>query len=159
MQFGRLILATTTLVALAFTYTLMRAAVGPRRLFWIPLCTLIFAMMIVSGTRTNFILLTAVLGLVGTVAKARVPVHGLFVRVALIGLVNSALIPALGQVLTSDRKFFAARIQSLEAVLSGDFASDASFQERAQSYAVAKSAFMDSPWFRVGRGHPFLLRV
>ncbi len=112
-------------------------------------------MMIVSGTRTNFILLTAVLGLVGTVAKARVPVHGLFVRVALIGLFVTALIPALGQVLTSDRGVFAARIQSLEAVLSGDFASDASFQERAQSYAVAKSAFMDSPWFGVGPGHPF----
>jgi O-antigen ligase len=155
LQFGRLLLATTTLVALAFTYTLMRAAIGPRRLLWIALCAFIFAMMVVSGTRTSFVLLAAVLGLVGSAAKARVPIHGLFAKLALIGLLLFALIPTLGRLLTSDQKFLAARIRSMEAILSGDFASDASFQERAQSYAVAKSAFMHSPWFGVGPGHAF----
>ena len=59
LGFGRLILATTALVALAFAYCLVRAAAGPRLLRWMTLCTVIIAMMMVSGSWTNLVLLGA----------------------------------------------------------------------------------------------------
>jgi hypothetical protein len=153
--FGRLILATTTLAALGFAYTLMRASVELHRLRWILLSALIMALMIVSGTRTNLVFLAAALGMIGSTTKARIPMRKLLTTMALVILLVVASIPILTKMLTDDPSFLGGRTRGAISVLEGNLMGDASFQARAESYAVAKDVLTDSPLVGVGPGYAF----
>jgi hypothetical protein len=155
LEVGRLILATTTLVALAFAYVITKAATGPHRSVWILLSTVILAMMMVSGTRTNLVLLAAAIGIVGTAAKGRVPINRLVTQMAFLVLLAAISIPVLGRLLTDDPQFLSKRIAATVAVMTGKFATDGSFLERAHAYATAKAAFLQSPLVGLGPGHAF----
>jgi hypothetical protein len=155
LEVGRLILATTTLVALAFAYLLMKAATGPNRPVWIILSTVTIAMMMVSGTRTNLVLLAAAIGIVGSAAKGRVPIYRLVIQIAFLLLLAGVSIPVLGKLLTDDPQFLSKRISAATAVMTGKFATDGSFLERAHAYATAKAVFLQSPLVGIGPGHAF----
>jgi O-antigen ligase len=133
----------------------MKAATGPNRPVWILLSTVIIAMMMVSGTRTNLVLLAAAIGIVGSAAKGRVPIYRLVIQMAFLLLLAGVSIPVLGKLLTDDPQFLSKRISAAAAVMTGKFATDGSFLERAQAYATAKAVFLQSPLVGVGPGHAF----
>ena len=65
--------------------------------------------------------------------------HRLLIQVGFVGVLAVASIPVLGEAITSDPQFLDSRIRATKAIFTGNFAADASFRERAESYAVAKA--------------------
>jgi len=152
LGFGRFVLATSTLAALGFAYTLTKAGVGPHRLRWLLASAAIMTVMLVSGTRTNLFLLAAAIGVVGSSAKLRVPAARIAGLILQIAVAVAVVLPVLASALISDPGFIQGRIGSALSVVTGQAAADQSFAGRQQSYAIARGIFSQFPWFGIGPG-------
>jgi hypothetical protein len=153
---GRVLLATATLPILAFCLAVVLASRRgqPNRIWWATLAVIIPAAMLVTGSRT-FILVfaAALLGLVGSAAKARIPLGRLFAMATPGLLVTASLLGILAQGWVTNSAFVQGRIAVTASVLAGDFTSDASFQARASSYYFAWARFTDHFLLGGGPGH------
>lgn len=148
---GRLVLATTTLAALGFSFAMVRAAGGPQRIRWAAAAVAVLALMLVTGTRTNLVLLAAVIGVVGSRAKSRVSLLRGLTVVAALALAAAAAIPALASRLSDDPQFISRRLEDLRVALSGG--SDQSLAARTFDYRLARAQFDGHAWFGFGAGH------
>ena len=147
----RLVLSTTTLAALGFSYALVRAGSGPDRARWAALAVTILTFMLVNGTRTNLVLLAALFGVVGVPAKARVTfARGLALVLGLV-LATAAVVPALAARLSDDPQFLSRRVEDLRVAVTGG--PDQSLQARAFDSQVARSEFGAHLWLGEGAGH------
>jgi O-antigen ligase len=153
LGFGRVVLATTTLAALGFAYTITKAGLGPHRLRWLAASTAIMTMMLVNGTRTNIVLLVATVGVVGSRNKLHVPARRVVSMCLFIVAAAAVVLPVLASVLVDSPNFLQQRILGALSVITGQAGADQSFVARQQSYVVARDAFSQSPWFGIGPGH------
>jgi hypothetical protein len=149
---GDVMLATATLAALGFAYTITRAGLGPHRLRWLLASTAIMSAMLVNGTRTNLFLLAATAGIVGSTTKLRVPARRIVGLILQIGAAVAVVVPALAMVFISDPLFIQQRIRGAMLLVTGQSAADPSYMARQRSYSVARSTFSQFPWFGVGPG-------
>lgn len=152
---GRVVLASTSLVALCFSYTLTRAVLGPRRLLWIIASGAIISIMLSSGSRAALLLFVAILGLIGFRNHGRGRLRWVVGIALVVGSITVVVAPIVSNVLTGSPDFFQSRLRAALTVLDGNASSDLSYQVRAHSYEVTRQAFLESPWFGVGPGHTY----
>ncbi|WP_143670795.1 hypothetical protein [Streptomyces sp. OV198] len=153
---GRVLLATASFCAFAFSYAFVRAGVGPHRPRWLLAAAVIAAALLVTGTRTNLVIIAAaVLGALGPIRKGRVPPLRLVTVGAPTALATVALFPALTFVLSIDSTFLSQRLDTMRQVLGGNLAADQSFQLRALSYAQAQQRWLEHPWLGGGPGYMY----
>jgi hypothetical protein len=152
---GRIVLATSTLAALGFAYSLTKAGLGPHRPRWLLASTAILTLMLISGTRTNIFLLAAAVGVAGSRASLRVPARRILGLILQIVAAVAVVLPLVASALIDNPVFFQSRISGAMSVITGQGAPDQSFVERQRAYAVARDTFLQFPWFGVGPGHTF----
>lgn len=154
LPFGRFVVSSLVLPALAFALALVRAsyARGWARILWLMPIVIIPAAMLVTGTRTNLIVFLAILGVLGTTAKRRVPLGKALGLVAFGAAMIVTALPALATVLVSQPGFMEARIQALLLVLSGNSAADMSYTMRNEQYYYAAQWISEAPLFGKGLG-------
>lgn len=150
----RVVLATTAVPALAFAYALVNASLAPRMLRWPVLAVTIAALMLVTGTRTNLVLVFVCAGLVGAAAKARFTVGRLLLVAGATVAGCAATLPLLGGLVLSDPGFLTGRLAAAVTASRNGLA-DQSFAIRAASYASARAQFAEHPWFGSGPGHMY----
>ena len=150
---GRIVLATTTLAALGFAYTITKAGLGPHRLRWLMAASAIMTVMLVNGSRTNVVLLAATLGVVGSRAKVRVPFRRIVVLILQLGAAVTITLPFLAAALIREPDFIGQRISGVVNVITGQATADQSYMARQQSYALARQTFLHFPLFGIGPGH------
>ncbi|GAA2874048.1 hypothetical protein GCM10010472_34190 [Pseudonocardia halophobica] len=155
LPFGRFVLSSAVIVALCFAYAVTMAGLPRRRgrVGWAVVATIILVVMLLSGTRTNIVLLAALVGVVGLAKPSAVSPRRMASLVLCILLAFVTVAPLVAHVVVSDPTFFSDRIQSAEAVLTGEAASDGSFGERQQAYEWTAEAFADHPILGTGPGH------
>jgi hypothetical protein len=153
LDFGRLILSTVALVALAFSLGVTRAGLGPRRIIWTLAVMTIASAMLISGSRTNLLLFIAIIAVVGSSRRARV--GGLRMAVTgLVALASTALvIGALGGIVVQDPRFLQSRVDRSVQVLTGSASADLSFLERMTSYKWTWEAFQSHMVWGTGPGY------
>lgn len=154
LPFGRFVVSSLVLPALAFSLALVRAAYarGVARLAWLAPLVIIPGALLVTGTRTNLIVFLAVLGVLGTTATRRVTL-GKVAGLAAFGIASLVVaLPALASVLIAQPGFFEGRIQALQLVLSGNAAGDMSYAMRMEQYYYAAQWIAEGPLFGKGPG-------
>lgn len=144
--------SSTAIPALGFTYAIVQAARGRQPLRWGGLALAIAALMLVTGTRTNLVLVFAFVGIVGLRSKARLPIWKVAGAVASVGGVAALVVPFLAGLVIEDPRFFSSRVAEAMGA-AADAASDQSYLMRQHSYEVSQTTFAAHPWFGVGPGH------
>jgi hypothetical protein len=154
LPFGRFVVSSLVLPALAFAVALVRAtyARGRDRILWLLPIVIIPAAMLVTGTRTNLIVFLAILGVLGTTAKRRVPLGKALGLMAFGAAMVVTALPALAAVVISQPGFMEARTQALLLVLSGNGGADQSYAMRNEQYYYAAQWISESPFFGKGLG-------
>lgn len=148
----RFILASFALSVVPFSYALVRCSVGPHRLRWLLLAIWVPAILLLSGTRTNVVLLFGLLGLLGTRRKVRLtPARMAGLAVAVTALIAGAL--AVLARFTGQSQFLSARIGLATRFIGSGNDQSAVLRERA--YTVALQAFQGHPLLGTGPGHLF----
>lgn len=153
LSFGRFIVSSPMVAALGFTVALVMIvyARGWARLFWLVPIMVIPAALLVTGTRTNLVVFLAILGVLGTTAKRRIPVRkALLVAVIMVGAVV-IMLPIVADHVISQPGFLETRIQALSNVVTGD-AHDQSYDARNEQYYYAGQWIAESPLFGKGPG-------
>ena len=150
---GRLILATTTLAALGFCYAATRAALGPHRPRWSTAAVVIAASMLVTGTRTNLVLLVALIGIVGRKSLGFVSPLRAATTASVFIAATCGFIVVLAQNLISDPEFLQKRIR-IALNFAGE-RQDQSYEMRRSAYSLAHERFIEHPWFGAGPGYKY----
>ena len=176
LPLDRLALPSFTLAALAYAIAIAIAVGGPGRLRWTIFAAVILGCLLLTGTRTSFVLLGALIAVGAVVAFTRHR-QGMMVavRVGLIQLVAIVLIvgfsvagrssePLLpdgtpivstspdGNAAGVPGKDLGDRFVTLDDVTSGR---DPSFLERIEQTRVAWMVFLEHPAIGVGPGYEF----
>lgn len=149
------LLASLTMLAVPLALALVMALVGRGiRWIWLIYGACLVLSVLVTGTRTGLLFPIAVLGIIGSVTKQRVPVLKAAAGLALgCGLVAVGL-PIVGDRLTTVG-FGQDRIQAaLDAVLGG-LSTDQSGALRERAYAIAEGIAIDHPLLGQGVGGTF----
>lgn len=153
---GRFVLATATFSLLALIYVALRCCSDRRPLGWFLVGTVITGALLITGTRTNIVLiLAALVGMAGPVSKARVPIRRVIgFTIALAGAMSLTL-PLLSSRLFTRRDFLNSRLQAFVESVEGGLSADQSFQLRAASYAAAQSRWEEHPWLGGAPGYVY----
>jgi hypothetical protein len=155
LGFTRIVLSTTTLVAVGFMYAVLRASLGPKRIPWLLAALLIMVTMLLSGSRTNLVLLVGFIGLVGARRKARISIMKATTMVIVTAASVIVLLPWAGNKVFSDPTFLSSRVHAAQLVLTGRAAEDMSFTMRQSQYDWATREFSLHPWLGTGPGHRY----
>jgi len=154
LPFGRFVLSSLVLPGLAFGLALVMVfharSVTARILWLIPIIAIPIAML-VTGTRTNLIIFIAILFVLGSVKKARVPLGRMIVLVIVAGIAGVVLFPIAVSVAVADPDFIANRVTALVSALTGN--GDASQSFRQDQAETAAEMISYSPFFGFGLGY------
>lgn len=138
---------------LAFALVLALRARGIN-LLWFAFAAGLFLSVIVTGTRTAFVLIAVIFGICGSSERKAVPLLKLLAGGLLGVTVIGILAPLAGSLLSSE-DFVNQRIESAIATLQNGFTSDQSGLIRARAYAYATSIWRDFPLLGQGVGATF----
>lgn len=156
LQASRIGLASLFVPAALFAYG-MSAVLHARRLMWLAVSAFVLALLLVTGTRTNLVLLIAPLAIALSARQYRLARS---IRLAVLGpiAVAATLVFGLAIVNVSDasRDDLGVRIALLRETGG---ASDDSFSERYLQAQVAWRTFKSSPVVGAGPGVPFKWRT
>lgn len=143
--------ATTIPLALCLVLGLGRRGI---RLGWLVFAPLMLTAVLVTGTRTGFVLPLVLLGIVGAVAKQRVRFSKALCGVALGGGALAAALPLAGAWLSSE-SFVQERMDLMVRTIQLGFAQDNSglIRERARQYCL--EIFTGNPLMGQGLGKYF----
>lgn len=154
LPFGRFVLSSLVLPGLAFGLALVTVfharSVIARILWLIPIIAIPIAML-VTGTRTNLIIFIAILFVLGSMRKARVPLGRMIALVIVAGVAGLVLFPIAVSVAVADPDFIANRVAALISALSGN--GDASQSFRQDQAEIAAEMISYSPFFGFGLGY------
>lgn len=153
LPLGKFTLSTFALMAAPFCYGLVRAALGPHRVRWAAFALLILVAVLVTGTRTGLVLLTAVLGVVGATSKMRVPVPRAAAVVLPLCVAIAVVTPVVALRVSDDPTFFRHRVQAAANILKGGETTDQSLLARKRSYRLATDQIRAHPVLGTGPGH------
>lgn len=149
-------LASMTLCVLPFCYALIKTLKpGRHRIGWMALAGTIPAALLVTGTRTTFVLGTALVGMAGSRKKMRVSPATVLVVALLGGAAVVYLIPALALAVTGDPQFFGERFGSLGSLLDGGTVYDESYRQRQLAYNFTRDVWHLHFWLGTGPGYYF----
>lgn len=153
LSFGRFVVSSLMLPAFVFALALVKAGLssGWARFAWAIPVVVIPSAMLVTGTRTNLIIFLALLGVLGSRAKMRVPPLRAMALVGSGGLATALLLPVLAGAVVAQPGFLESRMQALFNVVNGS-ASDMSFEARNEQYYYSSQWINESPWFGKGPG-------
>jgi hypothetical protein len=159
LPFGRIVLSSTVVVALCFAYCLVMAGLprSPLRIVSAIAAATIIVMMIISGSRTNLVLLVAFIGVVGAAAASAVSPRRALTLLVATALGLAVMAPVVSELFIADRGFIQERIEGAVTVLVDDPDGDASFRERSRSYAWTAEAFANHPLLGTGPGFSYPL--
>lgn len=155
---GRFVLSSLLLPALAFALALVLVFHSKRlssRLLWLTVVLVIPVAMLVTGTRTNLIVLLAIPLVLGRIRNFRVPPIRMSILVLLAGSVGVALFLLVASVVISDPAFIPSRIRAVLTIIAGDAEADASFAGRSEQFQIASALVAESPWLGHGLGAYF----
>lgn len=153
---GRLVLPSTTVVALCFAYAITKTGLpGRNRVRWSAAAGFIFIAVLLTGSRTNLVLLVAFAGITGAARKARVPASTTAGAALGILLVAAVAVPLAAPLFISDPDFLGKRLGYAGTVLTGDAGSDQSFLMRQTAYDMAAEAFGDHVALGTGPGYSY----
>jgi hypothetical protein len=151
----RVVLSTTALVALGLSLAITRGGLGPGRLRWLALAVAIVTLMLVTGSRTNLVVLFAVVGLIGARHKMRISLLRAGTTVVVGLLAVAVALPLVASRVVSDPQFLSSRIDAALLVLSGQASADQSFEIRHNAYLMATGQYQLHPWFGTGPGFTY----
>lgn len=151
---GRVLFGTTALAALGFSYALARAGTARRSWTWLVLAVVIAALLLVTGTRTNLVLLAAFVGVLGASSKLRVPLRRMIKLLASSAVLTAIVVPIIGRVAVSDPTFLTRRLaQALAVLTNGSASGDLSYQAREVQYQYARVVFDAHTLLGIGPGY------
>jgi hypothetical protein len=153
LPFTSFLLGSGVPAILGFCYALPRAAFAEKRAWWVAAIFFIPVCLLISGSRTNLILLLGVFGATGGIARRRIPPLRTLVITTSAALGLVILLPIVAGAVYGDRQYFQARVQASMKVLTGDASADPSYQVRAKSYQVAVDEIGRHPVFGTGPGY------
>lgn len=154
LPFGRFVLSSLVLPALAFGLALvmfLHAKALYARILWILPIICIPIAMLVTGTRTNLIIFLAILAVLGSARKARVPIGSMIVVLFVAGAIGATLFPVVASFAVADPAFLAQRVQAAVSAVSG--AGDQSLTFRQQQTETALLMLNQSPLLGYGLGY------
>jgi len=128
-------------------------ALALRQFRWLPAVIVIPALTLVTGTRTDLVVVVSLVATFGSRHKIRASiVSG---GMILLGVVTAVVlaVPLLVVFTSTDPYFLTDRFKLLQQFLSG--AADPSYLQRAFAYRFTRQLFDGSPVFGVGLGHLF----
>jgi O-antigen ligase len=145
-------LPTLLLASTVFSYGFSSLLHGTRRrIAWIVLTSVVFAMLLSTGTRTTFVLLGAPLAIVfGSRKRLGQRALRLAVAVPLAAIVVFASAQALLTLTDADRAALTKRMEVFQS--TGDRTSDRSYLDRVSQNEAAWELFRDSPLVGIGPG-------
>ncbi len=151
IETGRFVLGSPVLSSLAFALGIVLTfhARGIIRLLGGIAVVIIPVALLITGTRTNLIIVLVVLALIGSRTKFRVPRSGV-AWIVLLAAVSVAALGVLAPIFLQDPSFLQVRLRSLLTISSGGVIDDQSFLMRADQYNYAYSIIEQSPWFGKG---------
>ncbi|MDJ0350803.1 hypothetical protein [Cryobacterium sp. PH29-G1] len=153
---GQFVLSSLVLPAFAFSLALVQATLSAgawRRVLWVVPLVVIPVALLVTGTRTNLIVFAAVLGVIGTTSKYRVPLRRMFMLVSVCLLAGLSLFPLVVSAVVSRPEFIQQRISYLLQLFSGNLAGDQSYALREQQNTTALRLIEQRPLFGHGVGY------
>ncbi|KRF05103.1 hypothetical protein ASH00_11755 [Arthrobacter sp. Soil782] len=153
LSVGKIMLSSLILPALAFSLAFVHVALakGSARFSWAISVVVIPVAMLITGTRTNLVIFLAVLAVIGSAQKFRVPLIRAVVIVGSCVAAAAMLIPILGKYVLNSPEFLESRVEAMNGVLTGTGA-DQSLASRSEQYDYAASMIAESPWLGWGAG-------
>jgi hypothetical protein len=150
-----LVLATTTLLALIVSYSVVRG-LGDRirRVSWLLLAAIGVSSVVLTGTRSGLILVVAALGTALAGKSARVRGGRVVLFLAVGTSIGAYLLPLVGNEISTDG-FFVSRFAKLGDLFNGGLASDQSAIARSAAYGISNAAWRQHPWLGQGFGRPY----
>ncbi|MEX5306088.1 O-antigen ligase family protein [Kocuria sp. CPCC 205258] len=121
---------------------------------WVLFGILCFIAILVTGTRSGFILLLGVFGAVGAVRKFRIPVFRFAVGMIGIAVCTYLVLPVISS-RVSKEGFLENRIRALGEIFGDGVTSDASGAIRSRAVDITRAEWRDRPLLGVGFGHAF----
>lgn len=143
--------ALTLPLALCLTLGLAQRRI---RVFWLLLAPIFLLAVLVTGTRTGFVLTVVLVGVMGLASKQRVNLRRAVLGAGL-GVAALAVALPLAGAAFSDEAFVQKRLDMMVRTVENGFGSDASgiIRQRATSYSL--TIFNDSPIMGQGLGKYF----
>jgi len=155
LPFGRFVLSSTVVVALCFAYAITQAGLprNPMRWWWGTISLIILVAVLLTGSRSNLVLLAAFAGIIGSARDFRVTPRRAWG--VLFGLLLTLVVvtPLVANLLVSDPDFLNTRINDALAVLQGHADADASYAMRKASYDLTAEALTDHLALGTGPGY------
>ena len=155
LDVGRFVLSSLILPAFCFALALVQLACArgmARKLLWLMPTILIPIAMLVTGTRTNLIVLLAIFGVTGATRLHRVRLGQIIFIVTIVAGIGLLLFPIVANAVLSRPDFIQQRLAAAVQVLNGNTAEDQSFSGRSLQYSIAVDLIAKSPLFGYGPG-------
>lgn len=154
LAIGHWLLPSVVVPAVGFTVAFVQSALtrGRNRFAWGVVAAAILVAMIATGSRTNLLFVTAIVGTLGARKLSRVPLPRALSTLGLIVSVLLLSVPVLVPFLITNPSFFSTRIAALANVFSGGLGEDASYLMRENQQSVALGIIGAHPWFGLGSG-------
>lgn len=153
---GRIALASYVLCAAAMAFGLSQLAAGGqrRRPLWLLFSLVPPVALLLTGTRSSLALTAVLFGSFGSPRKYRLPVLRTAAVASFSAFALVLVIPIVGDLITSDSRFYAERFAGLAVLSERDaLQNDLSFQDRSLAYGVALDLFREAPLRGVGLGY------
>ena len=154
----RLVLPSFFFAAALFTYATAKALTGGRhRALWLVTAAAIFALLLLTGTRSTLVLVAAPLAMAFTpgIASTRTILRVVGCTVIAV-IVAIFVVQGLGRLTGADIGAAAARFSTLPSVFASPV-DDPSFLDRREQHRSAVAAFKSAPLAGVGLGYRFEL--
>jgi hypothetical protein len=155
LPFGRILFASIPLSCIALSFGIAKLAHSRKLIPWALIAALTPCCVLLTGTRTGFVLLFGALGAMGRKRPGRLSASTMFFLLLGIGLLISLFIPILGNLVASRPDFYARRFGDIQAILSGEndlLSSDASFRGRSFQTELSMDIFAEHPLLGEGLG-------
>ncbi|WP_445190277.1 O-antigen ligase family protein [Pseudonocardia sp. Cha107L01] len=128
-----------------------------RRWTWAATSVIILVAMLMTGSRTNLVLLAAFAGVVGSAHNCRLSPRKILGLLAGVGLTILVVTPVVAQFFVSDPTFLEGRLNEALTVVVGDANADGSYEARRAAYDLTAEAFINHIAFGTGPGYLYTL--
>jgi len=152
---GRVAFGSGLIVAVAVALAAVKALGGPRvEVTWLMLLVVLPLGVLVTGARSGLVLGVAMLGVVGTRRKMRVPAYRMLGGAIVVAALLVVALPFLAARVAREG-FLAARVAAAMTVLQGGVGQDQSGQIRQRATEYALAAWHEHMFLGQGLGYHF----